>query len=52
MNIDIASNFEPDWETPLVELDEISERVGGKVYAKIEIYNPTGSHKDRGVGES
>ncbi len=35
--------------TPLVYACEISERVGAKVYLKVEGMNPTGSFKDRGM---
>jgi threonine synthase len=35
--------------TPLVEAPYISERVGARVYLKLEGANPTGSFKDRGM---
>src|SRR3954467_2057912 len=35
--------------TPLVEAPLISERIGAKVYLKLEGANPTGSFKDRGM---
>ena len=35
--------------TPLVEAPVISERVGARVYFKLEGANPTGSFKDRGM---
>lgn len=35
--------------TPLVYACEISDRVGAKVYLKVEGMNPTGSFKDRGM---
>ena len=35
--------------TPLVEAPVISERVGARVYLKLEGANPTGSFKDRGM---
>jgi len=35
--------------TPLVYACEISQRVGAKVYLKVEGMNPTGSFKDRGM---
>ena len=35
--------------TPLVEAPVISERVGARVYLKVEGANPTGSFKDRGM---
>jgi len=35
--------------TPLIEAPAISERVGAKVYLKLEGANPTGSFKDRGM---
>jgi threonine synthase len=35
--------------TPLVEAPRVSERVGARVYLKIEGANPTGSFKDRGM---
>jgi threonine synthase len=35
--------------TPLVEAPVISDRVGAKVYLKLEGANPTGSFKDRGM---
>ena len=35
--------------TPLVEAPVISERVGAKVFLKLEGANPTGSFKDRGM---
>jgi cysteine synthase A len=34
-------------ETPLVQLDRMSEGVGGQVCAKLEYFNPGGSVKDR-----
>ena len=35
--------------TPLVEAPRLSERVGAKVWLKLEGANPTGSFKDRGM---
>src|SRR5215211_7201139 len=35
--------------TPLIEAPVISERVGTRVYLKLEGANPTGSFKDRGM---
>jgi threonine synthase len=35
--------------TPLIYACEISDRVGAKVYLKVEGMNPTGSFKDRGM---
>lgn len=35
--------------TPLVHAEKLSERVGARVYLKIEGANPTGSFKDRGM---
>lgn len=35
--------------TPLVHAEELSDRVGAKVYLKVEGMNPTGSFKDRGM---
>ena len=35
--------------TPLVEAPVISDRVGARVYLKLEGVNPTGSFKDRGM---
>src|SRR5829696_2619592 len=35
--------------TPLVEAPVISERVGARVWLKVEGANPTGSFKDRGM---
>ena len=35
--------------TPLVEAPVISDRVGARVYLKLEGANPTGSFKDRGM---
>jgi threonine synthase len=35
--------------TPLVEAPVLSERVGARVYLKLEGANPTGSFKDRGM---
>ena len=35
--------------TPLVPAPRLSERVGGKVWLKVEGANPTGSFKDRGM---
>ena len=35
--------------TPLVHAARLSERVGAKVYLKVEGANPTGSFKDRGM---
>ncbi|MGC8850216.1 MAG: PLP-dependent lyase/thiolase [Candidatus Bathyarchaeia archaeon] len=35
------------WRTPLIKLPLESERAGCEVYAKLEIVNPTGVHKDR-----
>lgn len=34
-------------QTPLIHLDKISRRLNNSVFAKLESYNPTGSHKDR-----
>ena len=36
-------------DTPLLEAPRISERVGARVFLKIEGANPTGSFKDRGM---
>ena len=36
-------------DTPLLHAPRISERVGARVYLKIEGANPTGSFKDRGM---
>ena len=33
--------------TPLVKLSKLSERLKNDIYAKLELVNPTGSHKDR-----
>jgi len=33
--------------TPIRHLSKCSESIGCEVYGKLEIYNPTGSHKDR-----
>jgi threonine synthase len=35
--------------TPLIEAGRLSERVGARVYLKVEGMNPTGSFKDRGM---
>ena len=35
--------------TPLVEAENLSDRVGGEVWVKVEGCNPTGSFKDRGM---
>src|SRR5690606_9920828 len=35
--------------TPLVEAPRLSERVGARVWLKVEGANPTGSFKDRGM---
>jgi threonine synthase len=35
--------------TPLLEAPRLSERVGARVYLKLEGMNPTGSFKDRGM---
>ncbi len=35
--------------TPLVEAENLSDRVGGEVWVKFEGCNPTGSFKDRGM---
>jgi threonine synthase len=38
----------PDkWNTPLIRLPVESKRTGCEIYAKLEIVNPTGVHKDR-----
>ena len=37
----------PNWNTPIAELATESERFNCHVYAKLEIVNPTGVHKDR-----
>lgn len=39
--------FPPEWNTPLVRLEAPSKVYGCEVYGKLEIYNPTGVHKDR-----
>jgi threonine synthase len=36
-------------DTPLVPAPRLSERVGGRVWLKVEGSNPTGSFKDRGM---
>ena len=36
-------------DTPLVEAENLSDRVGGEVWVKVEGCNPTGSFKDRGM---
>ncbi|WP_455364644.1 PLP-dependent lyase/thiolase [[Eubacterium] cellulosolvens] len=41
------SLYPPKWRTPLVRLEEESKKFNCKVYAKLEIVNPTGVHKDR-----
>ena len=38
-----------DGSTPLVEAPRLSERVGARVFLKVEGANPTGSFKDRGM---
>lgn len=38
---------EPNWNTPITELPTESKRFHCRVYAKLEIVNPTGVHKDR-----
>ena len=35
--------------TPLIEAEQLSERVGARVLVKYEGLNPTGSFKDRGI---
>ena len=35
--------------TPLIAADQLSERVGARVWLKFEGANPTGSFKDRGM---
>ncbi|MGC9208508.1 MAG: PLP-dependent lyase/thiolase [Nitrososphaeria archaeon] len=35
------------YPTPLVRLPELSKRLDNEIFAKLELYNPTGSHKDR-----
>src|SRR5690625_1861657 len=35
--------------TPLVHAEKLSERVGARVFLKVEGANPTGSFKDRGM---
>jgi threonine synthase len=35
--------------TPLVEAEQLSDRVGAEVWVKVEGCNPTGSFKDRGM---
>nr|WP_028926665.1 threonine synthase [Pseudonocardia acaciae] len=48
---------EPDWTvvtlgeggTPLLPAPQLSDRVGGEVYLKVDGANPTGSFKDRGM---
>ncbi|MEM4649688.1 MAG: PLP-dependent lyase/thiolase, partial [Candidatus Bathyarchaeia archaeon] len=37
----------PCWNTPLIKLEKESKEFGCKIYAKLELVNPTGSHKDR-----
>jgi len=37
----------PNWNTPIAELTTESKRFHCHVYAKLEISNPTGVHKDR-----
>lgn len=37
----------PNWNTPLVKLERESKKFNCKIYAKLELVNPTGSHKDR-----
>lgn len=39
--------FPPEWNTPLVRLVGPSKAYGCDVYGKLEIFNPTGVHKDR-----
>ena len=39
--------FPPEWDTPLVKLEGPSKAYGCDVYGKLEIFNPTGVHKDR-----
>jgi len=41
------SSYPPEWDTPLVKLERESEQHGCTVYAKLELVNPTGVHKDR-----
>lgn len=38
---------EPNWNTPTTRLVAESDRFNCQVYAKLEIVNPTGVHKDR-----
>ena len=35
--------------TPLIEAEQLSARVGARVFIKFEGLNPTGSFKDRGM---
>lgn len=35
------------YPTPLIKLSKLSKKLGNEIYAKLELFNPTGSHKDR-----
>ena len=47
MSVKTYTLYPPKWHTPLVRLKEESKKFNCKVYAKLEIVNPTGVHKDR-----
>ena len=38
--------------TPMVELKNLSPKPGVHLYAKLEVWNPTGSVKDRKIGRA
>ena len=41
------SAYPPEWNTPLVKLEQMSKKNRCEIFAKLEITNPTGVHKDR-----
>jgi len=40
-------DFESIYPTPLIKLNRLSKILNNEIYAKLEMLNPTGSHKDR-----
>jgi len=40
-------DFQSAYPTPLIKLAKLSKNLNNEIYAKLEMINPTGSHKDR-----
>jgi len=40
-------DFQSAYPTPLIKLAKLSKNLNNEIYAKLEMLNPTGSHKDR-----